>query len=329
MNVSTTRRILTIDGGGLKGTIPAAFLAVLEQHVGRPLHEYFDLLVGTSTGGIIAAGLAMGKSASEILAIYENDGPHIFPTLTRWSRTLLWAKGWVRAKYPVGVLRTILEGHFGDRRIGESRTRLVIPSWDLTSQTVHVWKTRHCGRFVIDHDKRIVDALVSTASAPTYFASSRKDGGSGLIDGGVWANNPMFIAAVEAMGVLHWDPGTIHMLSLGCVKEEFIAPAAGGRLRWAPIAAELFLQAQSRASLASTCLLLGDGGDIDRRIVRIEATAPKGHFKLDSADQIAVMRDLGENLARRHIDEVRSNFFQSPANPFIPLPNDAAPEALA
>jgi patatin-like phospholipase/acyl hydrolase len=71
MNELRMRRILTIDGGGLKGTVPAAFLAALEEHIDRPLHEYFDLIVGTSTGGIIAAGLAMGMSAREILAIYE------------------------------------------------------------------------------------------------------------------------------------------------------------------------------------------------------------------------------------------------------------------
>jgi patatin-like phospholipase/acyl hydrolase len=65
MDPPDVRRILTIDGGGLKGIVPAALLAVLEEHIDRPLHEYFDLIVGTSTGGIIAAGLATGKRAAE------------------------------------------------------------------------------------------------------------------------------------------------------------------------------------------------------------------------------------------------------------------------
>jgi len=323
------RRILTVDGGGLKGTIPAAFLAALEDHIDRPLHEYFDLIVGTSTGGIIAAGLAMGMKARDILAIYERDGPHIFPTTTWWSRSVLWCKGWIRTKYPTAVLRDKLTEAFGATRLGGARTRLVIPSWDPEAQTVYVWKTRHCGRFHIDHKMCVVEALVSTASAPTYFASSRKDGGTGLIDGGVWANNPMSIAAVEALGVLRWEPASVCMLALGCVKEDLTAPSSGGRLRWAPIAAELFLQTQSRSSLTTTCLLLGDRGNPPQRIFRIVASAPVGHFKLDSANEIPVMKTLGQNLAREHIDKLRPVFFTSPAAPFVPLPDSADETAIA
>ena len=323
------RRILTIDGGGLKGTIPAAFLAALEDHIDKPLHEYFDLIVGTSTGGIIAAGLAMGMKARDVLAIYERDGPRIFPTTTWWSRSVLWCKGWIRTKYPISVLRDKLTGAFGATLVGDARTRLVIPSWNPEAQTVHVWKTRHCGRFHIDHKVRVVEALVSTASAPTYFASSRKDGGTGLIDGGVWANNPMSIAAVEALGVLRWEPESVRMLALGCVKEDFIAPASGGQLRWAPIAAKLFLQAQSTSSLTSACLLLGDRGTPPQRIFRIEASAPAGHFKLDGSKEIPVMKTLGQNLARQHIDQLRPVFFASPATSFVPLPDDADEIAIA
>jgi hypothetical protein len=323
------RRILTIDGGGLKGTIPAAFLAALEDHIDKPLHEYFDLIVGTSTGGIIAAGLAMGMKARDVLAIYERDGPRIFPTMTWWSRSVVWCKGWIRTKYPISVLRDKLTDAFGATRVGDARTRLVIPSWNPEAQTVHVWKTRHCGRFHIDHKVRLVEALVSTASAPTYFASSRKDGGTGLIDGGVWANNPMLIAVVEALGVLRWEPESVRMLALGCVKEDFIAPASGGQLRWAPIAAKLFLQAQSTSSLTSACLLLGDRGNPPQRIFRIEASAPAGHFKLDSSKEIPVMKTLGQNLARQHIDQLRPVFFASPARSFVPLPDDADETAIA
>lgn len=166
------RRILTIDGGGLKGMVPAAMLAEFEKQISRPLYEYFDLIVGTSTGGIIGAGLAMGYRAEEIVQFYHESGPRIFPTLKWLSRVRLRATGWVRAKYPTGVLRTELEKRFGAARIGEARTRLVIPSWNPTGQGVYVWKTRHCGRFRMDHKRLIVDALVSTASAPAYLRVS-------------------------------------------------------------------------------------------------------------------------------------------------------------
>jgi len=313
-------RILTIDGGGLKGTVPAAFLAEIERRIDRPLHEYFDLIVGTSTGGIVAAGLATGMSASKILSIYEQDGPRIFPTTTVISRMLLWCKGWVRAKYPVKVLRKVLREHFPTQIIGDAKTRLVIPSWDPEAQTVHVWKTRHHERFLVDHKKSFVEALVATASAPTFFASSYKSGGTGLIDGGMWANNPVLIATVEAMGVLKWKPARIHMLSLGCIKEDFAAPDSGGKVRWATPASELFLQAQSRAALASACLLLDDKGHPPERLYRIEASAPKGRFKLDSADQIGAMRELGEDLAKQYFDVLRPKFFAHPTTAFTPIP---------
>jgi patatin-like phospholipase/acyl hydrolase len=134
----------------------------------------------------------------------------------------------------------------GQMAVGAARTRLVIPSWNPTGQGVYVWKTRHCGRFKMDHNKPVLDALVSTASAPTYFSSSRASGGTGLVDGGVWANNPMLVAAVEALGVLRWRAEDIRMLALGCVKEDFIPPPGGGLLRWALPAPQVFLQVRHR-----------------------------------------------------------------------------------
>src|SRR5436190_10521932 len=75
---NTMRRILAIDGGGIKGVFPASFLAAVEHTTGRPIGECFDLVVGTSTGGIIALGLGMGLSAMEIMQFYETLGPGMF-----------------------------------------------------------------------------------------------------------------------------------------------------------------------------------------------------------------------------------------------------------
>lgn len=323
------RRILTIDGGGLKGMVPAALLAELERHVERPLHEYFDLIVGTSTGGIIAAGLAFGLRAEEIVRIYKDSGPRIFPTLRMRSRLWLSLAGLVRAKYPTSVLRAELARHFGDARIGASRTRLVIPSWNPTGQGVYVWKTRHCGRFRMDHQRPIVDALVSTASAPTYFSSSRESGGTGLVDGGVWANNPMLVAAVEAVGVLRWRPEAVRMLSLGCVKEDFVPPAGGGLLTWALPAPQVFLQGQSSGSLGGAYLLLGDRPTSPARVFRLEATAPKGRFSLDGTDGLETMEHLGRTLARHRIEQLLPMFFDAPARPFVPLPDNASDSSVS
>ena len=131
------RRILSIDGGGIKGVFPAAFLATIEQSVGGNIADYFDLIVGTSTGGIIALGLGMGLTAGEILRFYETHGPSIFGG----NCFLRGLRSWFRAKYDRQPLESALIEVFGERRLGESRKRLVIPSLNSETGEVHVWKT--------------------------------------------------------------------------------------------------------------------------------------------------------------------------------------------
>lgn len=118
------RKILAIDGGGIKGVFPASFLAHVEDNIDGNINEYFDLIVGTSTGGIIALGLGMGFSAKEILSFYEESGPSIFAG----SRLMRLFRSIGISKYNNSNLKESLEKRFGDLRIGESRNRLVIPS---------------------------------------------------------------------------------------------------------------------------------------------------------------------------------------------------------
>src|SRR5437762_2466664 len=122
--LTDSRRILAIDGGGVKGVFPLAFLASIEEEVERPLWQYFDLLAGTSTGGIIALGLGLGYTAKQLLSFYEALAAQIFPGGSVWRclRSLL------VAKYDEAPLRRALEAKFGQRRLGESRVRLLIPS---------------------------------------------------------------------------------------------------------------------------------------------------------------------------------------------------------
>jgi predicted acylesterase/phospholipase RssA len=96
-------------------------------------------------------------------------------------------------------LQAELESVLGDRRIGESKTRLVIPSMDVTSGKVHLWKTAHNARFLQDYQLRMVDAAMATSAARTFFKPALTDAGTPLVDGGVFANNPAGLAAVEAI----------------------------------------------------------------------------------------------------------------------------------
>jgi hypothetical protein len=139
------KRILSIDGGGIVGTFPAAFLSFLEQQIGdRPIGNYFDLIVGTSTGGIIAIGLALGMAARELLAVYEEQGPRIFGQdgnrfLRRANAAWRWGKHWFSAKHSPDPLREVLTKALGNRRIGEATTRLAVPAWNPSLQKVDEW----------------------------------------------------------------------------------------------------------------------------------------------------------------------------------------------
>lgn len=143
----STRRILCIDGGGILGTFPAAFLAGLEQHLqGRPIGSYFDLIAGTSTGGIIAIGLAMGLRASELLEFYEQRGPEIFgqgrgPVADFVFSKLRLGRWLLKNKHDAAPLRAVLKDVLGGKRIGDAKTRLLIPAWNPVARSVYIYKT--------------------------------------------------------------------------------------------------------------------------------------------------------------------------------------------
>lgn len=317
------RRVLTIDGGGIKGVFPAAFLADLEQELEQPLASYFDLIVGTSTGGIIALALGLGIPASDVLKFYEDEGPKIF----RGSRRLGFFRQLVSAKYDPAPLRDALERVFGDRQLGEAKTRLVIPSLNLSTGTVHVFKTAHNERLERDYRERAVDVAMATAAAPTYFPTHRLNSGVPLVDGGMWANNPMGTGAVEAIGVLEWEKGNVDLLGVGCTDAAANFGAARSRFLglfnyWAKRIVNVFMAGQSSASLGTAMLLLGR-----ERVVRVSPVVDERQYDLDGVAGIAELRALGAEFARDQLPLLRKQFFDKPATPFNPNRTLADPEA--
>jgi uncharacterized protein len=166
-------RILCLDGGGIRGVFPAAFLARLEEHLEHPIGRYFDLIAGTSTGGIIAIALGLGLSAKDILHLYEDRGPTIFDQqhvfVKNWLRRR-WrnARHWFGSKYGADELHAAIMGVLGERRIGESNTRLLIPAWHPVLERVYIYKTAHHPRLESDYKQLALDAALATAAAPTF-----------------------------------------------------------------------------------------------------------------------------------------------------------------
>lgn len=224
--------------------VPAAFLAEVEDAIGSSVAKYFDLIVGTSTGGIIALGLGLGMSAAEIRTFYQELGPQVFAA----SRSAGLIRRIFRPRYSSEPLRAALKEAFGDLRLGDSKARLVIPAFNVDLGKVHLYKTAHHAHFERDHQELAVDVALATAAAPTYFPAHRTAHGIPLVDGGVWANNPIAVAVVEAIGVLDWRSEDVRVVSLGCVEEPISArhhaKDGRGQLYWARKVSDVFMAGQ-------------------------------------------------------------------------------------
>ena len=252
-------QILAIDGGGVRGIFTAALLAGLEADLGCSVHEAFDLIVGTSTGGIIALGLGAGLSPSEILDFYLAEKGRIFadPLRLRALRHLL------LAKYSPAPLESALRDTFGEQLLGQSRIPLVIPAYDIGENAVHLFKTPHHPRLRRDHKIPMWAVAMATAAAPTYFPTFRLPGEEArLIDGGVWANNPAMVGVTEAISMFGCELKELRVLSLGTtasVRARQSRLDNAGVLRWArgPNVVEVLLRGQSAGAFAQVQHLIG------------------------------------------------------------------------
>lgn len=317
------RRILSIDGGGIRGVFPAAFLAGLEDELEQPIGRYFDLISGTSTGGIIAIALAMGVSAKEVLALYEENGPEIFDQdqdgVIGWfkrryrdGRWALWGP-----KYETDALEAAIRSVLGERKLGEAQTRLMIPAWNAATRKVYVYKTAHHERLTTDYKDPAVDAALATSAAPTFFREHITANDVGLVDGGLWANNPAGNAVVEAVGVLGWPATEIKLLSISCLEDVMKTKRAYSARSMVKKTAAFFQAGQSFGSMGVAHLLLGDP-HARQAIWRICQPVPEGFFNLDNTRRIRDLKERGFIEAREKKPILKTHFFTEPAAPFVP-----------
>lgn len=212
-------QILCLSGGGYLGLYTAAVLAGLEAELGGRTADHFDLIAGTSVGGIIALGIAARKPAAEILEAFKDGGPRIFskdpPPKGRLQKSLALFIGAGKAKYDPAPLRKIIEGLLGpEMHIGDLKQRIIIPAVNLTKGGPQVFKTPHHPSFVRDWKLPVVDVGLATSAAPTFFPLHRI-GGEMFADGGLYANSPDQVALHEAEHFLGQLPQDVRMLSIG------------------------------------------------------------------------------------------------------------------
>lgn len=314
-------QVLALDGGGVLGIFSAALLAGLEEDLGRPLLPHFDLVVGTSTGGVIALGLGAGLSPREILEFYIRESGRIFPN--RWG--LRRARQLVLPKYRPKGLEHALRETFGERLLGESRVPLVIPAYNLGENDVYLFKTPHHERLRRDHKVPMWAVGMATTAAPTFFPTFRLPGDEvRLIDGGVWANNPALVGVTEAVSMFDRPLSEIRLLSVGTTSSRSVRPSRldnAGLLRWAraPHVVEVLLRGQSVGAFAQVLHLIGKG-----RAFRLDPPALD-----DTALDRCNANDLiakAAHYSRHFFPDFNASFASHVPDPYEPL---AGPNAKA
>lgn len=201
-------RILAIDGGGIRGIYACHVIERIQDEFGLVFHRDFNLIAGTSTGSIIAAALAYDIPIAKVSKLYREQGPRIFSP-RRWT-----LGGALFPRYASDPLRIALQDVFQDATLSDAKTRLIIPATDIGNGGVHVFKSNYDEGFVRDRSVKVVDAVLASCSAPSYFAPARV-GPYQLSDGGLWANNPSLVAVAEALSRLGAERSRIRLLSVG------------------------------------------------------------------------------------------------------------------
>jgi patatin-like phospholipase/acyl hydrolase len=280
-------RVLAIDGGGIRGLIPALVLGEIERRTGRRIAELVDLVAGTSTGAILACSLTRPnpQPAQQLANLYVQEGPRIF------DRSLLKivtsADGYIDEKYESRGLVTALRKYLGDTRLADATVPVLVTAYDLQARAAMVLRSGDGGAL------SMVDAAHASSAAPTYFEPVPV-GARTLVDGGVFAVNPAMIAFAETAG-----DGTLDVLaSIGTGEHTRPLPYAEvrgwGRLEWAEPIIDVVFDGSADAVDEQLARLAGD------RYIRLQTRLDEASDDLDDASPknlAALQRE-----ARRLID---------------------------
>lgn len=284
-------RILSIDGGGIRGIIPAIALSALENVSGKRVQDLFDLIVGTSTGGILALALARGKRPMQILDLYNGRGAEIFAR--PW-----WWLGITGPKYSAAGVEKVLREELGDGLLSAAlrpvavtafslarRDPVVIASWD-PSYNMPLWA-----------------AARATSAAPSYFPEF---GVERFVDGGIWANNPARVAC--EMARRRYPGDAFKLLSLGTGQQANATrkdTAGWGLIGWAGPAVNLLMDAPMKDVERSCEAQLGE------RYARVQVPLLGGHWPMDdtSHDYLSRLIDAGQSAAGEIEQLFRTGWF--------------------
>ena len=210
--------ILALDGGGCRGIYIAQILARVEQALGAPIRDCFDLIAGTSTGSIVAGAAAAEIPMDTIVGLFEHESSRIFRKPRFAARFSLLLHMLFRSRYSRRALEKVLADYVPHLTLGEMHTPLMITSADISTGRVHVFKSAYLKDlgmpYTRDGDVLLSDAVLASCAAPMYFDPKAVEPYL-LVDGGLWANNPSIIALTEAMSTFKKPIEQVRVLSIG------------------------------------------------------------------------------------------------------------------
>jgi patatin-like phospholipase/acyl hydrolase len=307
-------RILSVDGGGIRGIIPSVMLVALQQRLPAPLSDYFDVIAGTSTGGLIAAGLcapdakgAPRYSVEDVLGFYTGDCREIFHRSPLWEVESL--DGMSLPKYPADGMEGFLLERFGDLELKDAVRLLVLVTYDLAKRRPMVFSS---ARAKEDPSRNFLmrDACRATSAAPTFFppAFVASLGGENreFVDGGVCANDPTLPAFVEAD--LQFPDRPVLIVSLGTGRLNQPLEGAGtrnwGAAQWALHILDVLTNGQSGMSEACLEHLMATRERAGSSYLRLQPEVPPGLGRMDDTSD-ENLRGLQE-VTRRYCAEQSS-----------------------
>jgi patatin-like phospholipase/acyl hydrolase len=310
------RKILSIDGGGIRGIIPALVLARIEQQTGKPASELFDLIAGTSTGGILALGLVKPGptgipeySADQLAELYERQGSTIFHR-SGWRRILA-CNNLFDGKYPASGIESVLEEYFGDARLKSALTEVFVTSYEIERQFPFFFRSSRA-RATPSYDFPMKLAARATSAAPTYFEPLKMDTDGNaayfaLVDGGLFANNPALCALVEAREIFGPEECMVVSLGTGSLTRPLPVEKAKtwGLARWAKPVLNITLDGVSSSVDYQLHHLLPRTGS-GRRYYRFQPTLHPENQEMDntSRQNLRGLKLLAESMLRSREDDI-------------------------
>ncbi|MCA0456557.1 MAG: patatin-like phospholipase family protein [Chloroflexi bacterium] len=314
-------KILSIDGGGIRGIIPGMVMADIERRTGKPISQLFDLIAGTSTGGVLTLGVTCPDekditkpryTAEDGVRLYEEQGSRIF-SRSPWKRVTS-LNGITDERYPTASVQAVLQETFGETRLRQALNDVMITSYEIERRSPWFFRSSRARLDPKTYDFPMWKVARSTSAAPTYFEPNKIDVDQttdyySLVDGGVFANNPSMCAYVDAMSQ-ESRPSDVLVVSLGTGvltrRLPYDEACGWGAAQWVIPIISVLMDGNSETVDYQMRTVLGANAGGKKRYFRFQTRLNEGMDDMDDASRtnIRVLKLLGEQLVSESAEQL-------------------------